>query len=49
MLGEGKEKSRRVAVLVVLRPEGVLVLVKYSAKIRGAIILQALWCLLKTR
>ena len=33
MLDKIKEESQRVAVLLVLRPEGTLVLVKYSAKI----------------
>ena len=33
MLDEIKEEPQGVAVLTVLRPEGVLVLVKYSAKL----------------
>ena len=35
MLDATKVKPQRVAVLEVLRPKGVLVLVKYSAKMRG--------------
>ena len=49
MLDKIKEEPQGVAVVDLLRPEVVLVLVKYSAKMRGAIILKVLWCLLKTR
>ena len=35
MLDKIKEEPQGVAVVDLLRPEGVLVLVKYSAKMRG--------------
>ncbi len=35
MLDATKVKPQRVAVLAVLRPEGVLLLTKYSAKIQS--------------
>ena len=39
MKNEGKEKTRGVAVVDLLRPAGTLVLVKYSAKITRWIVL----------